>query len=500
MANIEDQVSDLIDTICNGLSFEARQAKIKEYIAYIKFGGSFEDLIPNSFSYDTLRSIIISVFNTLQSVQDKMEDLIEEYTSGFEFPCDSKIQDVIEAERKIQTGELEIDQISENLSEEEINQKVKQLQSIIDGFDVGSVNEKVLEQKFNNLFSNVEVGVQTKKKKLYKVLNSMNITDDLSGFLNKVSNEGINLKNTDKININPDKEWSRESIPDPTISDISAKKYTIKLKEELSNNRYERHIPNESDFNKLARGEEEGTLLDIKKEKLESDLTSGRIPVAFEDVENWNEPYPFYNAVYPDNKVMQSQGGIVFETDDTPKNKRIHMYHPANTYVEINDQGLMNMRIANNYVSIIDKNQYKYIKQDLIETIVNDVWRLVQNDTFQEIQGNEVKDTHGSVARLIEDTLHKLVGEYILTVKSSKSENVSSDNNFISGSNTNVDASTIYLNSGTSIDLEDSSPTGWIGSYDKTITELDQKWQSDYINVTGINEMEADYLNVTGIG
>ena len=53
----------------------------------------------------------------------------------------------------------------------------------------------------------------------------------------------------------------------------------------------------------------------------------------------WSEPDSAYASEYPNNKVIRTKSGIVFEYDDTPQHERIHIFHPSGTRTEIDTIG-----------------------------------------------------------------------------------------------------------------------------------------------------------------
>ena len=55
--------------------------------------------------------------------------------------------------------------------------------------------------------------------------------------------------------------------------------------------------------------------------------------------EKWDQPIPPYSARYPYNHVYQSESGHILEFDDTPDNERVHLYHRAGTFIEIDSNG-----------------------------------------------------------------------------------------------------------------------------------------------------------------
>ena len=79
------------------------------------------------------------------------------------------------------------------------------------------------------------------------------------------------------------------------------------------------HYLNESDVNKLARGDS------TRLVKVPDTVTG--------------EPSNPYNAVYPKNHVFESESGHVIEIDDTTDAERIHVYHKSGSFVEFHPNG-----------------------------------------------------------------------------------------------------------------------------------------------------------------
>jgi len=108
---------------------------------------------------------------------------------------------------------------------------------------------------------------------------------------------------------------------------------------------------NEPDTNRLARNDKiNQTIVDKKKR----DLTSG--VVIANNGGTWNQPEVPYASKYPYNHVSQSEAGHVIEVDDTPGSERIHVYHRAGTFVEIDNNGTMVRKIVGDGYEIIERN------------------------------------------------------------------------------------------------------------------------------------------------
>ncbi len=123
---------------------------------------------------------------------------------------------------------------------------------------------------------------------------------------------------------------------------------------------------------------ETGTILDHKWKNLDME-----VPMA--DGENWSEPEPAYEAQYPKNIVMTTHRGITIEIDNTLGNERLHIYHPSNTYIEIDAVGNVVFRNDANRFEITRGSRNKHVLVDDNETIDADKTSKVGNDEIIEI-------------------------------------------------------------------------------------------------------------------
>lgn len=74
------------------------------------------------------------------------------------------------------------------------------------------------------------------------------------------------------------------------------------------------------------------------------------------------EPASPYKAEYPFNRVIHSRSGHVIEIDDTPQHERIHIYHKAGAYIEIDAEGNLVIKSTKNRFDIVGGNQEVYVK------------------------------------------------------------------------------------------------------------------------------------------
>jgi GH24 family phage-related lysozyme (muramidase) len=138
----------------------------------------------------------------------------------------------------------------------------------------------------------------------------------------------------------------------------------------------------EPDTHRLARHEKlDGTIVVLK----EAARVTG-VPCA--NGSNWNQPRIPYNAQYPYNTVYSSPSGHVQEYDDTPGNERVHSYHKAGTYTEIDVNGTEVHRIVGDSFTIIERNGHILIRGSCNITVEGDANIRVENNTTLETLGN----------------------------------------------------------------------------------------------------------------
>lgn len=213
----------------------------------------------------------------------------------------------------------------------------------------------------------------------------------------------------------------------------------------------------ESDLSRLARNavaEGHSSLANKRASRQEAipravaprvDSISEDIAGAVYDREIWEEPHPRfgdtdtgnYNApnqkpkdgktsVYPYNKVTETETGHIFEVDDTAGNGRIHEYHNAGTFYEIQADGTKVTKVVGDEYEITLKDKKVYVKGSCDVTIGGDARVLVTGDMYQEIGGNLFTTVAGN-------RVTKIIGNDLTEVLSGQSTNVSRSSSFRTG-------------------------------------------------------------------
>jgi hypothetical protein len=136
-----------------------------------------------------------------------------------------------------------------------------------------------------------------------------------------------------------------------------------------------------SEVNKLAQGEPTNSLVQAKDSNR---MTSAPLP----GDNSFNEPKSAYKAQYPFNKVTETESGHVIEIDDTPGAERLHVYHKAGTYIEIDRDGNTVFRRKGSDYQIIDKNGYVSVAGHLNLSVAGSVNLFAGNNANVEIVGD----------------------------------------------------------------------------------------------------------------
>jgi len=139
---------------------------------------------------------------------------------------------------------------------------------------------------------------------------------------------------------------------------------------------------NEPDTNRLARHENLGGTIVVKKE---AGRATGIITATGS---TWDQPAIPYNASYPYNNVYSSESGHIQEFDDTEGSERIHLYHKAGTYTEIDVNGTQVNRIIGDNFSIMERNSNILIRGNCNITVQGNANVRVENNATFDILGN----------------------------------------------------------------------------------------------------------------
>jgi hypothetical protein len=159
----------------------------------------------------------------------------------------------------------------------------------------------------------------------------------------------------------------------------------------------------EADVHRLARGISEGTLVETR-----NDNRDIGVPQACGG--SWDEPESAYDAEYPDNWVTVTHGGITIELDSTPGSTRLNVYHPSNSFIEIDNDGVMVVKNNDSRYEVVLSDNNIHIKRDRSLTTDGNYKRLTQGDECVEVDGNRTEKIAGDETRNIGGDVDETIG------------------------------------------------------------------------------------------
>lgn len=148
---------------------------------------------------------------------------------------------------------------------------------------------------------------------------------------------------------------------------------------------------NESDVNKLARGNDTHWIFNIRSNARVQNIQK---PMAQGE---YNEPEYDNRSEYPKNSVYESHSGHIKEYDDTPGQERIHEYHRTGSYYSIDKDGNRVVKVVGDGYEIIAGDKFANIRGSVNLTIEGDVNQYVKGDYNIQIDGNKNEVVLGNV-------------------------------------------------------------------------------------------------------
>lgn len=178
-------------------------------------------------------------------------------------------------------------------------------------------------------------------------------------------------------------------------------------------------IVDEPDTNRLARHENvDKTVVFSKESARVKDIKTGGFPELGEKTHKWTQPKIPYNASYPYNHVYYSESGHIQEFDDTEGSERIHTYHRAGTYEEIDTNGTVIRRIVGDTFEIQERNGHVLIKGTMNVTIMGDSNVRIENKSVIDVLGDVKMTVGGNLETGVTgDFIVKTDGKYIIDAK-----------------------------------------------------------------------------------
>ena len=167
----------------------------------------------------------------------------------------------------------------------------------------------------------------------------------------------------------------------------------------------------EINTNRLARGETADTLIDKRKNEVDS------IPIGGGGSQD--EPGSPYAAEFPYNYVEESESGHLIEIDDTPTAERVNITHKDGNFIEMHPGGDQVVKVQGDQYTVVIKDNYLYVKGNLNISTDSDMAEYVGGDHVSQILGDEEINILGKKTETIS-------GDDTLKVRRSKTDNITS--------------------------------------------------------------------------
>ena len=161
----------------------------------------------------------------------------------------------------------------------------------------------------------------------------------------------------------------------------------------------------------------------------------------------WTEPSSAYAATYPKNHVFESESGHIKEIDDTTDNERIHEYHTAGTFYEIDKDGNKSTRVVGSNYEVVAGSNYVNVKGDVNLTIDTNCNTYIKGDWNIQVDGSKTEVVTGAVSETYKDTKTETVtGAVSETYEANQTTNITGTLDLDASSEIDMDAGTINMN------------------------------------------------------
>ena len=144
--------------------------------------------------------------------------------------------------------------------------------------------------------------------------------------------------------------------------------------------------------------------VDLRQEKIETGAPEKVTqvvqdePEAYYTRQTWDMPKVANDVFpsYPFNKVNETEGGHLFEIDDTPGNERFSRFHMSGTNEEFQQNGNKTLTVVGSNYTVVYGSDNIYIKGQANITVDGDLRQLVKGNYHLEVNGNKTEVVRGS--------------------------------------------------------------------------------------------------------
>ncbi len=105
---------------------------------------------------------------------------------------------------------------------------------------------------------------------------------------------------------------------------------------------------------------------------------------------------------YLGNHTITTESGHMIEIDNTPGDRRIHIYHASGTYMEIKDNGV---RITN-----VEGNEQQFFNKGLEQVVTGKFDIIINGDAKMLVTGNMKQEVDGDYELVVRGDLRMKAG------------------------------------------------------------------------------------------
>ena len=161
------------------------------------------------------------------------------------------------------------------------------------------------------------------------------------------------------------------------------------------------------------------------------------------------------NTKYPFNHVFETEVGHYVEFDDTVGNERIHIYHKAGTFIEIDPTGNVVIKTVGNVTNIVAGNMDTHVVGNYSLSVggnmdvyaVGNLTEKVDGNRKTTITGTETLEITGAVTNTLKAALtEEITGDVTQTLSATLTANITGAAAIKSSAAMTVGGSTISFN------------------------------------------------------
>lgn len=297
--------------------------------------------------------------------------------------------------------------------------------------------------------------IDEQSKVLVGLMNQQNLNNLLANFPHDVAHKFMNADYTQNLFTLPKQLFSKLSGIVTTLSSIQAPTNLVSALETIKILRSTVHQMQDV-MGIISQG---SSAISAMKSNIENGNYIG-VFLQAKDACKFVEKTSQFAAQYPYNQAYETEGGHIFETDNTPGKERLHIQHCTGTDVEIAPNGDMVSKIKNDCQFIVEKDLQNHVKGNQM-MLVDDTSEVQSKSMI--LTATEDLNISAKTTTYTTDTLTLLTDDTIITA----------DGNMTIAANSNASVSAVgplYISSTSQIIMD--APSIIIGDGRASVIKL----------------------------